>query len=420
MIRRVLFSLGIITLVLALGFAGARSYFSDEERSTGNVLSAGAIDLLIDNHSWYYGPDAQGIVRIHERSDLTWEPTNLDGHLFFNFYDLKPGDWGEDTVSIRVDNNDAWACVDLYITRNDDMSSTEPELDAGDAQENPQDIWDGELAQELNFFFWIDDGDNVFEGENDHERILISGPASAALTGLHYTLVDSKVNNVGLQEGPLVGGQTYYIGKFWCYGDASPLTLSNESSNPGQRGTSGFECSGAQVGNKSQTDEVMADIAFYAVQARHNNDFVCGTQYTPGKNARLRLENKDSQWNPIWDGRYGILDFASASPTFDYSLRVYGLNPSTAYKLIYYKDPWPGTGSKEIASFTTDGAGNWSGSGSVELNTDLPTAGDPNSGAKIWVVLSSDWDSANQKMKDWHQSEYLFEWNLISYDDTDV
>ena len=60
--------------------------------------------------------------------------------------------------------------------------------------------------------------------------------------------------------------------------------------------------------------------------------------------------------------------------------------------------------------------------GRVELDTDIPNSGDANhpDGGKIWLVLSSDYDAATNKMTAWNPTEYLFEDKLITYDDTDA
>ena len=49
-------------------------------------------------------------------------------HKFFNFYDVKPGDEGENTISIHLDTNPAWMCLDVEVTKNDDVDCNEPEL----------------------------------------------------------------------------------------------------------------------------------------------------------------------------------------------------------------------------------------------------------------------------------------------------
>ena len=56
--------------------------------------------------------------------------------------------------------------------------------------------------------------------------------------------------------------------------------------------------------------------------------------------------------------------------------------------------------------------------GSVDTG-DLPIEGDTNPGAKIWLVLSGDVDCEAQTMIGWNGTEYLFEYDLISFDATD-
>ena len=48
---------------------------------------------------------------------------------------------------------------------------------------------------------------------------------------------------------------------------------------------------------------------------------------------------------------------------------------------------------------------------------DLPDSDDANypDGAKIWLVLSDDYDGTNTKMTAWNPTEYLFENNLITF-----
>lgn len=78
------------------------------------------------------------------------------------------------------------------------------------------------------------------------------------------------------------------------------------------------------------------------------------------------------------------------------------------YKLIYYKDPWPGTGSVLIASGTASG-GNLNIAG-ININTgDIPAIGDPHSphGGKIWLVKAADFGTG--QMTAWNPRSYLFE-----------
>ena len=73
-----------------------------------------------------------------------------------------------------------------------------------------------------------------------------------------------------------------------------------------------------------------------------------------------------------------------------------------------------------IHEFTTDASGEYNVNGaSKEMNMDFPTSPDTNMpGAKIWVVLADHHD--NTQMTAWDYTKYLFEYNLITYDDTGI
>jgi len=137
--------------------------------------------------------------------------------------------------------------------------------------------------------------------------------------------------------------------------------------------------------------------------------------------AHLYLYEKDpSTWEIVEDGAWGKMKYNLAGSTFDFVFNGHGLEPGYEYTLIYYPDPWPGNGLICLGDGTTNGDGNVHIMGSVDTG-DLPAISDENypDGAKIWLVLSSDVDCKNQYMIGWHPTEYLFEHNLIAFDDTD-
>ena len=272
----------MIVFVGAVVIGATGAFFSYTETSTGNTFTAGAIDLTVDSEQHYNG--AECVLGDYDSNQTTpntgqwvggngypvqgsscggtWLATDLGAQTFFNFLDIKPGDYGENTISLRIDNNPAWACVDVDITRNDDVSSTEPELAYPDTPEAP-DPMDGELAQNLNFFAWAElDGDNVWE-PGPTEVALFSntyGPASDVLGGETYTLADSSTS-------PLLGGSTSYIGLAWCAGDFAGGVPGVLAGN--------LACNGASMGNDTQTDSVVADVAFRVEQSRNNDEFTC-------------------------------------------------------------------------------------------------------------------------------------------------
>ena len=138
---------------------------------------------------------------------------------------------------------------------------------------------------------------------------------------------------------------------------------------------------------------------------------------------QLSLFEKDpATWAIVQGGASGKLEYDSAGPTFDFKFNGRKLNPNGAYTLIYYPDPWPGAGLFCLANGTANAYGKIQLEASVNPDSDLPITGDLNSpaGAKIWLVLSSDVDCGGQQMVGWNPTEYLFENNLIKYDDTDL
>jgi hypothetical protein len=151
------------------------------------------------------------------------------------------------------------------------------------------------------------------------------------------------------------------------------------------------------VTNWAQGDTMKFDIELYAEQVGGVGPAV----------ETLLLENKDpTTWEVKVDGKYGVFTYDATTFTF----KGYELTAGTEYSLIYYADPWPGTGSVLLDS----GTGTYFNAGTSSKSlTSIPKAGDLNYpvGGKIWLVLSSDFDTNH--MKAWHPADYLFEMHLI-------
>jgi len=136
----------------------------------------------------------------------------------------------------------------------------------------------------------------------------------------------------------------------------------------------------------------------------------------------LSLYEKDPvTWIEVPGGAWGELEYYPFGSTFDFVFNGHGLVSGWDYTLIYYPDPWPGTGLICLGSGIADGSGDVSFAASVNTG-DLPAIGDDNypGGAKIWLVLSDDIDCGVSFKNVWNPTEYLFEHNLITFNDTDV
>jgi len=258
--KKILLSVSIIAAVAAIAFGVTTAFFSDTETSTGNTFTAGALDLKVDSDCHYY----QNNVDIGCTGFGNWKSTDLTAEKFFNFTDIKPGDSGEDTVSLTVDND---ACLKLVIgnlvdNEGSPVACTEPETVAegkgcygeGDCslmgnEENCEDyddcVWQnncphatGELRSQLLFSIFTDaDCDNIKE-EGDVE-LISAGPVDAG--GETWVL-----------PGHLTGGAAPT-----CFGIAWELP--------------------STVGNDAQTDVFGADMTFNVIQYRNNTGCVWPT-----------------------------------------------------------------------------------------------------------------------------------------------
>ena len=136
--------------------------------------------------------------------------------------------------------------------------------------------------------------------------------------------------------------------------------------------------------------------------------------------AHLYLYEKDPDtWEIVEDGAWGKMKYNLSGDEFDFVFNGHGLEIGLDYILIYYPDPWPGNGLICLGSGTVNEEGDIHIAESLDTG-DLPIATDGNLGAKIWLVLSDDVDCENAEMTGWTPIEYLFEYDLITFDDTDV
>lgn len=265
--KRILVSLATISAVGLVAVLASQAFFSDEETSHDNTFVAGSIDLKVDSQCSYNG--------VSSNECGTWDSRDLVDEKFFNFTDLKPGDYGENTISILVDDNDSWVCAKIDVTSDDDITCTESEnTDEGGLCSTDLKQFNGEIRENLSLAWWADNGDNVLDANEVDTLFFLSGAklsdllTSAGGNTLYLTLADSFQNFFGDDGTPIDGDTPYYIGLSWCFGDMSV----DETA---------ITCDGELVNNESQTDALTADLSFYAVQSRNNLDFRCEDTYKP-------------------------------------------------------------------------------------------------------------------------------------------
>ncbi len=141
--------------------------------------------------------------------------------------------------------------------------------------------------------------------------------------------------------------------------------------------------------------------------------------------AHLYLYEKSGEpdWFIVEDGAWGKMKYNMSGSSLKFVFNGHGLMPDEDYTLMYYPDPWPGTDLICLGEGVADEDGNVHIKGDVDTG-DLPAEGDENvDGAKIWLVVSMDVacedDVDPPQMTGWDWTEYLFEYDLMTFDDTD-
>lgn len=177
-----------------------------------------------------------------------WDEKDLDETDFYwNFDDVKPGDYGVNIISLHVYSNDAHACIITHDILDIEETVVDPEIEAGD------DIASiiGELSQFIKIFAWEDTNQN--NSYDVGENILL--PVNSSLT--------EKI------PMSLIASNTKYIGVAWCAGTQSV------------DGQGVISCDGATMGDIAQSDIMTASITAYAEQERNNPDFDCSNVILP-------------------------------------------------------------------------------------------------------------------------------------------
>ncbi len=255
--RTILTSLMVIGIASTLLGAGTISYFSDTEVSLDNYFEAGMIDMKIDCHSTHM-QEWPTEETPHVEEPIIFEEKDLvPGDKIFNWHDIKPGDYGEATISVHVYDNNAWGWLRIVNICEDGGVLSEPEeeeLDEGATD-------DGELSMEMWVRIWVDEGAHDGFGNDPKEwdcdgkngcpdccdggegdNIWQEGYEPVIFEGTMYDLIYGEP--ILFTQEVMEACTTYYFGWAWWVP--------------------------TEVGNVIQGDTLTFDIEFYAEQWRNN------------------------------------------------------------------------------------------------------------------------------------------------------
>jgi len=262
--------------------------------------------------------------------------------------------------------------------------------------------------------------------------MVLVGVGGAALLS-HY----STIEGVGtVQQSIVVDGNSY----------TNPITQSYTITNDSFGGNYG-----GNVFTESFVVTNRADIPGYVtITTNPANDLAVTTKYL----ASLTLDNKNpADWSRITgDGVKGVLTYELNARDFNFDFTATGLD-NIEYALVYYADEpdrydnWGGANPGAVIGIGTAVNGQMRmddvfGTNSVDLEMDLPNPLDFNTGdyydsdwevadygksdnykmrtgAKVWLVPTNDLTlGTDLPLIAWNPETYLFETDLINYDDT--
>ncbi|WP_254838361.1 vWA domain-containing protein [Natronomonas marina] len=165
-------------------------------------------------------PSGSGATRTDNADTMT------DGNRepLINLTDVKPGDFGEFTLSFHLCDNPGYLWLEAANVDQSGGANPEPEQDAeGDANNDPN------LAENIQTVWWYDDGDNVLEEEIGKVDVMLAVDTSASLTSGNVSDLESDANQLATD---LVNAGDAQVGGL-TFGDSSIGNFSGLSASPG-------------------------------------------------------------------------------------------------------------------------------------------------------------------------------------------
>ena len=293
--KRILLSGATLVAVLAVVTGGTIAFFSDTETSTGNILTAGTLDLKVDSFgSTYSGGDVL---------EPSWAATDLTDEKFFNFAAVTPGDYGWRSISLHAEEAAAYACLVFDNKVDNENTRLTQETNAGDTSDDV-----GELSQYLNVFVWEDDDANGLYDPSDETELTSTPDSFFDIDYITYSDSGNSVSPIGTNSGSDIRN----LGVFWCAGTLTVDTGGDETLDPGETGST-LTCDGSGMTDVTQTDSFVADLVLYAEQSQNNNSFMCSS-LGPAAGANLAAYSAPATCDITVDddGSTGYTDIQSA------------------------------------------------------------------------------------------------------------
>ncbi|GAB7092983.1 hypothetical protein JCM30237_01350 [Halolamina litorea] len=200
--RQLLAGMGAVGLASAGAGLGTTAYFSDTESFSGNTLQAGSLDLKLDYKASYDGPNGmeligqapteqqlidqygeviEGPLTWEERADLGFACDTeglIDGEAMpvFDLDDVKPGDYGEVTMSFHICDNPAHVYFRGNVYEDMENGLTEPEAEV----DSTADV--GELSDVIDVRMWYDENcSNTYDERSGRADVLVVQDISGSM-----------------------------------------------------------------------------------------------------------------------------------------------------------------------------------------------------------------------------------------------
>lgn len=394
--KKILLSVLSIAVVAGVAIGASRAFFSDTETSVGNTITAGVIDIVVDDQNPWN----------------TTYPMLLDKPCETNYVNFTIRNVGENSANVwkrimNVQTDGGAKTYECVYNDNHIMVSSEPECEEGTGNYTHSYVEQDNLAAYMIYDMYICHG---VVNTTDCPVVDLDNPATSApdlvASGNKWEVVISEDNQVRIDN---VNGVWIKLDDALAEGGALAVSQSYH--------LMAWDDAGVEtITNWAQGDVMTFDIELEARQT--------SAPAPVGVNdGTLVLENKNSvTWDPIL-GDYisGALTYNTSGTNFGYTLSATGLKDTTDYCLIYYYDPYPGAGGFDIGcNIKTDSSGDITTYVGTADIVSIPVVGDGNypAGAKLWLVPESDYDPAANQMTAWSHADYLFEMNLITYEKT--